>query len=124
MQLAVSTAIVLPVGLIYGWDPATLMPVVFGFAVDSVELKNMLRAIMGLYVALSALWTIGMVYAKFWRMATVTNVFFMGGLAFGRAISTLADGLSPQFMVALVVEVILMVWGIYNLYYLYDRRIV
>ncbi|PCJ98323.1 MAG: hypothetical protein COA50_02125 [Flavobacteriaceae bacterium] len=115
LHLAISAAIVIVVGLIYGIYPSKIMPLVFDFKVESLELKNMLRAIMGLYLGLGIYWVIGIIKPAHWRTATLTNVIFMGGLAFGRTISTLFDGISEQFTTALVLEILLMIWGIQNL---------
>jgi len=39
----------------------------------------------------------------------------MGGLAAGRIVSTIFDGVSDQFIVGLVLEFIFLIWGIYLL---------
>ena len=75
----------------------------------------MLRAIMGLYLGFGTYWLVGIVKPSQWQLATLTNVIFMGGLAFGRIISTLVDGISEQFMGGLILELIFMVWGFRNL---------
>ncbi len=114
-QLGISALIVIGVGLLYGFNPSKFMPLVFNFNVESLELKNMLRAIMGLYLGFGIYWVVGIVKPPQWRRATLVNVIFMGGLAFGRIISTVVDGASEQFTTGLVLEVILMVWGMWNL---------
>ena len=70
------------------------MPFIFGFEVENLELKNIFRAIMGLYLAIGTYWIIGIVKPKHWQIATITNVLFMSGLAFGRILSTFLDGYS------------------------------
>ncbi len=115
LHLGISACIVIVVGLIYGVYPSKIMPVVFDFKVESLELKNMLRAIMGLYLGLGIFWVMGIIKPTHWRTATLTNVIFMGGLAFGRTISSTFDGISEQFTIALILEIILMIWGILNL---------
>ncbi len=114
-HLGISALIVISVGLLYGFAPSKFMPLVFNFNVESLELKNMLRAIMGLYLGFGIYWIVGIVKPSQWRTATLANVIFMGGLAFGRIISTLVDGISEQFMGGLLLELIFMVWGIWNL---------
>ena len=59
LHLGASAFIVIVVGLIYGIHPGKIMPLVFDFEVESLELKNMLRAIMGLYIGLGTYWIIG-----------------------------------------------------------------
>jgi len=39
----------------------------------------------------------------------------MGGLAAGRLISTILDGVSPQYTLGMILELLMMGWGIYNL---------
>lgn len=115
LHLATSAFIVIAVGLLYGLAPSKFMPLVFNFNVESLELKNMLRAIMGLYLGFGTFWIVGIVRPSHWRTATLTNVIFMGGLAFGRIISTVVDGISTQFTIGLFLEILLMVWGLNNL---------
>ena len=115
LHLLLSSLIIITVGLIYGLHPSSILPNLFGFEVKDIDLKNIFRAIMGLYLAMGGFWLIGIQKSEFWRTATLTNVIFMGGLAFGRIVSTIFDGFSSQFTIGLLVELILMVWGIYNL---------
>ena len=53
--------------------------------------------------------------ANHWRSATLTNILFMGGLAFGRILSLLFDGISAPFTKGLILELLFTFWGIYNL---------
>lgn len=115
LQLGISAIIVIIVGLIYGINPSEILPKVFGFDVQELELKNIFRAIMGLYLTLGTFWIIGIRKPTYWLIATLTSILFMGGLAFGRIISTIFDGVSLQFTVGLILELTLMIWGIYNL---------
>ncbi|MEP0264649.1 DUF4345 domain-containing protein [Dokdonia sp.] len=114
-QLGISAIIVLSAGLMYGLHPSKILPIVFGFEVQDLELKNIFRAIMGLYLVLGIYWIIGIIKPKHWQTATIINVLFMGGLAFGRIISTIFDGISSQYMIGLILELLFMIWGIYNL---------
>ncbi len=115
LHLGLSSFIVITVGIIYGANPTSILPYVFGFEVESLELKNIFRAIMGLYLAIGVFWIVGFVKPKYWHTATLANILFMGGLAFGRIVSTVFDGVSSQFTIGLVLELFFMVWGIYNL---------
>jgi len=115
LHLGLSSFIVIAVGFIYGANPSEILPYVFGIEVESLELKNIFRAIMGLYLAIGVFWIVGIVKPKYWQTATLTNTIFMGGLAFGRIVSTIFDGVSLQFTIGLVLELFFMVWGIYNL---------
>ncbi len=115
LQLGISATVVIIAGLIYGFHPSEILPAIFGFEVQDLELKNIFRAIMGLYLALGAFWIVAIRNPTHWRSATLINVIFMGGLAFGRAISTIFDGISFQFTIGLILESFMMFWGIYNL---------
>ncbi|NER16692.1 DUF4345 domain-containing protein [Spongiivirga citrea] len=115
LHLVSSAIIVISVGLIYGVSPSTILPKIFGFTVDDLELKNIFRAIMGLYFALGIYWIVGARNTKYWKGTTITNIVFMGGLVFGRLISTIIDGWSPQYGVGMILEMIYMFWGIYNI---------
>lgn len=115
LHLLVSASIVIVVGLIYGLNPSKILPLVFGFEVEDLELKNIFRAIMGLYLAFAIYWILGAFKADYWKRATILNVLFMGGLAFGRIISTIFDGFSEQFFKGLILELIFLIWGIFNL---------
>lgn len=115
LQLIISASIVIIVGLAYGVIPNTILPFLFNIEIHSIELQNIFRAMMGLYLAMGLFLILGAKYSKYWRVATLISVMFTAGLAVGRIISTLFDGFSPFFTLALVVELALMVWGIFNL---------
>jgi len=78
---------------------------------------------MGLYLAIGGFWVYGIIYEKYWATATLVNILFMGGLTFGRLVSTFFDGISPQFMVGLALEFLFMLWGIYNLKHFGNTKI-
>jgi hypothetical protein len=71
---------------------------------------------MGLYIAMAAFWFIGIIKSHFWIASTIANILFMGGLAIGRIISIVFDG-SPSviFLIGLILEMLLAIWGIINL---------
>ncbi|TVZ17278.1 DUF4345 domain-containing protein [Maribacter sp. MAR_2009_72] len=115
LNLLLSGIIVIIAGLVYGGHPTVLIPLILDYEVESLELMNMLRAIMGIYVGIGVFWLIGAYNAKVWYSATLCNVLFMGGISFGRIISTLLDGISTPFTPALLLELLFLGWGIYNL---------
>lgn len=115
-HLGVSTIIVIVVGLTYGIYPNKILPKFFDFKVESIDLNNVFRAIMGLYLGLSIYWIIGIFKSEHLRGATLTSTIFMGGLAFGRIISIVIDGVpSIPFLMGTIAEIFFMFWGIYNL---------
>jgi len=115
LHLGISSFVIIAVGLVYGINPHKIAPLIFDFKVESVDLSNIFRAIMGLYLGMAIYWIIGIIKPNQWKNATLINIIFMGGLAFGRIISLIIDGISIPFSKGLVVELILMFWGIYNL---------
>ena len=115
LHLGLSAAVVVVAGLFYGANPEGTIPYIFSFTVDHLELKNIFRAIMGLYLGFAAYWIAGIRNAKYWEGATISNIVFMGGLALGRLVSALLDGISVIWVVGLILELFMMVWGIYNL---------
>ena len=115
LQLTLSAIVVISVSFVYGGNPSVFLPYVFGFDVTGIDLKNIFRAIMGLYLAIGCFWIYGIRNKNYWESATLVNILFMGGLALGRLVSTILDGISPQFMVGFILEFIFMLWGIYNL---------
>ncbi len=115
LHLALSSVVVFGAALLYGSNPSKILPLFFDFNVDNLELKNIFRAIMGLYIGFAVYWIVGITKSEYWRTATISNVIFMAGLAFGRIVSTILDGISIQYSIGLVLELIVMVWGIYNL---------
>ncbi|MGK0494835.1 MAG: hypothetical protein ACJAU2_001216 [Maribacter sp.] len=115
LNLVLSGIIVIIAGCVYGGHPSYLMPLILGFQVEALELKNMLRAVMGIYIGIGIFWLLGTYKAELWYAATWSNVLFMGGISFGRIISTLFDGVSMQFTPALLLELLFFAWGLYNL---------
>ncbi|MES2811960.1 MAG: DUF4345 domain-containing protein [Bacteroidota bacterium] len=109
-HLIISSFVVLLVSLIYGFAPEMF----FKLSVNTIDEQNILKAIMGIYIAFALLWIIGICNPKFWKIATVSNFIFMFGLAFGRIISMLFDGIpSTLLLIGVSGELILGCYGIY-----------
>lgn len=115
LHLGISSFIIIIMGLIYGINPSKILPLFFDVKVESIDLNNIFRAIMGLYLGMAIYWIIGIIKPNQWRNATLVNMIFMGGLAFGRIISLVIDGISIPYSKGLVLELFFMSWGIYNL---------
>lgn len=115
LQLGVSTTMVVIMGMSYGMAPETALTKLVGMEVHNVELLNVFRSLMGLYLAFGLLFLIGIRNHKYWVTSTLMSVFFFGGLAMGRVVSDLLDGVSTVFTMVLVTELILAFWGIGNL---------
>tara|TARA_R110002167_G_scaffold17673_1_gene67230 strand:- start:214 stop:600 length:387 start_codon:yes stop_codon:yes gene_type:complete len=115
LNLILSGIVVIIAGVVYGGHPTFIMPNLLGFEVVDLELKNMLRAVMGIYFGVGLFWIIAAFKPKIWYGATLCNVLFMGGISFGRIVSTVVDGISPLFTTALILELLFFGWGLYNL---------
>lgn len=112
VHLSISILIVIPVALVYGFQPQLL----FDVTINSIDEANIFKAIMGLYLGFSSLWMLGIFKPNYWCAATIANIIFMLGLAFGRIVSLIIDGLpSLIFSIGTIGELILAFFGIYQL---------
>lgn len=115
LHLITSVVFIIPVALVYGLHPAIILSELFNIKVETINLTNIFRAMMGLYLGMAAIWILGIINPKFWIAATITTIAFMGGLAFGRLVSLVFDGLpSIYFLAGLAVESALAFWGLRN----------
>jgi hypothetical protein len=115
LHLILSVLIVIPAALLYGLFPDKALPLFFDFEVQTTDLKNVFRAIMGLYLAFAVIWILGIFKADFWKIATIANFVFMFGLVFGRMLSMLVDGIpSPAFSMGIIGELILGLFAFYQ----------
>jgi hypothetical protein len=111
--LIFSAAGLLLVALSYGVAPASDLPKVLDLTIEGTDLNHILRAIMGLYLGMIALWVLGAFRPDFTRAAVIAEIFFMLGLACGRVLSIIVDGVpSPLLVAYAVVEVGFGLWGL------------
>lgn len=115
LNLLLSGLIMIVAGVVYGGHPTYLMPGLLNFNVEALELKNMLRAVMGIYIGIGSYWLLGAFKPNLWSGATLSNVLFMGGISFGRIVSTVFDGVSMLLTPALFLELLFFGWGLYNI---------
>lgn len=116
LHLGIASLIIGFVGLGYGLFPNQVLPFLFDFKVESVDLSHVFRAMMGLYLSFATYWIIGIFKFEHWRNASLSNIIFMGGLALGRMVSIIIDGVpSAPFLIGTVLEILFMLWGILNL---------
>ena len=98
---------VFSVSLGYGFLPSLTMPFLYDIEVTNTNLLNILRAISGLYIALVTFWILGAYNSNLQLPALWSLTIFMIGLALGRVVSILIDGLpSPIFIFYLFIEII------------------
>ena len=97
-----------PIALGYGAMPAITLKAIFGITVDTTNLTHIMRAVMGLYFGMAVLWLWGAFSRTMERPALVACAVFMLGLAAGRTLSFVIDGLPHWLLVVYaVLEIVL-----------------
>jgi hypothetical protein len=92
IHLIISVIIVIPISLVYGFNPASE----FNIQLQTIDEHNFFKAVIGLYFGFSMLWILGIFKQQYFKIALLTNVVFMLGLGFGRLLSLFIDGI-PTF---------------------------
>ena len=114
LHLLVSLSIVVPTAIIYG-SPSILTEQL-DIQVNTIDLSNMLKAIMGLYLGISLIWILGIWKAEYWKSATQLNILFMLTLATGRILSMVTDGLpTGGYIFGVIAEFTIGLCSIYQL---------
>ena len=110
--LIISVCIVIPVSLLYGFNPELL----FDIQLQTIDEQNFFKSIMGMYIGFSILWILGIFRHPYLQMAIITNVIFMLSLGFGRILSLFLDG-TPTFgyLYGTFAEIFLGCYGIWVL---------
>jgi len=94
-----------PIALSYGLSPATSMSMLFEIDASPVNSMHIFRAVMGLYLAMVLFWICGARCETLRLPALWSLSIFMLGLAAGRLLSLLVDGIpNPLLSVYLVLE--------------------
>ena len=109
---------VLAVSLSYGLYPEITLKYLYDIEVNSANLANIFRAIMGLYIALSIFWVAG-AFNKSLRLAALWSMtIFMTGIALGRILSIIIDGFPyPIFLFYTVIEIFSALMGYFLIKY-------
>jgi len=114
LHLLLSLLIVVPTSIIYG--SPTILSEQLNIPVNTIDLSNLLKALMCLYLAVSFVWLLGIWKPKFWKQATQLNILFMLSLATGRIISVFVDGLpSWGYVFGLCAELVIGLFSIYQI---------
>lgn len=82
-----------PIALSYGLAPELSIPMLFDIEVTSPGLVHIFRAVMGLYFGMIFLWVWGATNEKMTIPAVYALMFFMFGLAGGRVLSLVLEGM-------------------------------
>ena len=113
MFLLVVAIGLLPIALSYGLIPQKSLSYLFNITVSDPNSIHIFRAVMGLYLALIIFWLIGAFKVQVRQAALYSLIVFMFGLAAGRILSLIIDGM-PHWLLAvyLVLELVFGVLGI------------
>ena len=113
----VATAIILvPIALLYGLLPEKTLGYLFQIEEININLKNMLRSVMGFYIALAVFWIAGAFISKVKIPALLSLAIFMFGVSAGRLISFLFDGFPNWILICFTISEVLL--GITALYFI------
>ncbi len=88
-----------PIALSYGVAPGTSVSFLLGFPVEGINHTHVFRAIMGLYLANAAFWLVAAQQTRLQNAALWVLFLFMTGLALGRILSIVIDGMPSIVLV-------------------------
>jgi hypothetical protein len=88
-----------PIALGYGARPTASLDALFGITVDTVNLAHIMRAVMGLYFGMVVIWVWGAIDKQMTTPALLSCAVFMLGLAAGRLLSFVLDGLPHWLLI-------------------------
>lgn len=107
------------IALLYGVSPAWFAQTFLGVAPLDASLAHILRAVMGLYLALGLFWLYAAFHDGYRNVAVLTTVIFCAGLVSGRLVSLLVDGRpAPLLLLYVFMEFALVPLGLW----LWSRR--
>lgn len=97
-----------PIALAYGAKPSLSLDAIFDIKVDTINLTHIMRAVMGLYLGMVALWLWGAFSKSVEVPALIACAVFMLGLAAGRILSFVIDGMPHWLLIVYaVLEIVL-----------------
>lgn len=95
----------MPIALSYGLSPSISMTYLFDIDASGINTAHILRAVMGLYLALITFWLLGAKNNDLRLPALWSLTVFMIGLAAGRILSLIVDGMPhPLLVIYLILE--------------------
>ena len=87
------------IGAAYGISPSWFTRTLLGIPDISLNLAHIFRAMMCLYIALGVFWLYSAFNDKYRNMAVLTVLIFAAGLASGRIVSFIVDGLPCPLLI-------------------------
>jgi uncharacterized protein YjeT (DUF2065 family) len=115
--LIVAFGMVLVIALLYGISPQWFGKTFLGLEQLDRNIAHILRAVMGLYIALGLFWLYSAFHAPFRNVAVLTTAIFAGGLVAGRIVSLAIEGTpAPLLIFYVIAELSLapLAWWIYT----------
>lgn len=117
----ISTGIgLIPIALSYGLMPDVSLKYLYNMTVEDVNSKHIFRAMTGLYFAMIGIWFLGAAKEKYRLVALYALSIFMLGLAFGRIVSLLIDGI-PHWLL-MVYAILEIQSGCFAIYFIKQRN--
>lgn len=114
LHLVISLLIVVPTAIIYGTP--SILSTNLNIEVSTIDLSNLLKAIMCLYIGISCIWLVGIIKEKYWKSATQLNILFMLTLATGRILSIIIDGIPTNgYVFGVIAELVIGLFSVYQL---------
>jgi len=117
----ISTGIgLIPIALSYGLMPDVSLKYLYNMTVEDVNSKHIFRAMTGLYFAMIGTWLLGAIKQKYREVALYAMAIFMLGLAFGRIVSFLIDGIPHWLLIFYAVAEVQS--GCFAIYFIKQRN--
>jgi len=88
-----------PIALGYGAMPSITLDALFGITVDTTNLTHIMRAVMGLYLGMVVFWLWAVFKPSMTGPALAGCAVFMLGLAAGRILSFIIDGMPHWLLI-------------------------
>jgi hypothetical protein len=83
----------IPIALSYGLMPIESLDYLYNIQVSDINVIHIMRAVMGLYLALIVFWLMGVFKPHIRKAALYSLIVFMFGLAAGRILSLIIEGI-------------------------------
>ena len=115
--LLLASLTVAVIALFYGVNPEWFVGTFLNSTEPAVDLSHILRAVMGLYLALGAFWLFCAVTGRHRSLAILTTLIFAGGLFAGRLLSIAIDGMPAPlltFYTLLELAILPVAWWLYR----------
>ncbi len=105
--LLIVAAGLIPIAMSYGVMPQKSLLFLFDVSIADTNIDHIFRAIMGLYLGFALFWILGAFDVRLRQAALYGLVVFMFGLAAGRGLSVIVDGMPHWLLIAyLLIELV------------------